>query len=144
MIFDGTYIDKETEEELIIQLGKPFGLVERFKLGGIGSHRMIIDKSSEGFKEIIDRSTGTVYGSIERRPKGILIHFNVKNTRYSWAIPFYKLVFYRTDYFSIHSDGEFLSFRKNNMLDRNKKFLSELMVLRNEHMEQFRGGPNDA
>ncbi|MFK7785545.1 MAG: hypothetical protein AB8B56_10535 [Crocinitomicaceae bacterium] len=143
MIFDGTYIDKETEEELVAQLGKPFGLIERFKLGGIDSHRMIIDKSSIGFQEIMDHATGAVYGSIERRPKGILVHFNVKNTRYSWSIPFFKLVFYRTDYFSIHADGEFLSFRKNSMLDRNKSFLSELMIERNEHMEQFRGGPND-
>jgi len=116
MIFDGTYLDKETEEELVDQLGKPFGLIERFKLGGIGSHRMIIDKSSTGFQEIMDRATGTVYGSIERRPKGVLVHLNVKNTPYSWSIPFFKLVFYRSDYFSIHADGEYLSFRKNRML----------------------------
>lgn len=143
MIFDGTYIDKQTERELEEQLGKPFGLIERFKLGGTGSHRMIIDKASNGFNKILERSTGTVYGSIERRPKGILVHFNVKNTRYSWSIPFYKMVFYRSDYFSVHADGEFLSFRKNSMLDRNKIFLSELMTERNERMKQFQGGPND-
>ena len=143
MIFDGTYIDKETERELEEQLGKPFGLIERFKLGGTGSHRMIIEKASNGFTKILERATGTVYGSIERRPKGVLVHLNVKNTRYSWSIPFYKMVFYRADYFSVHSDGEFISFRKNSMLDRNKKFLGELMNERNEHMKQFQGGPND-
>ncbi|MDG1330792.1 MAG: hypothetical protein P8P74_00565 [Crocinitomicaceae bacterium] len=137
MIFDGTYIDKETKEALEAELGKPFGVISRFKQGGIGSHRMIIEKSSTGFSQIMDRATGTVYGSVELRPKGILIHFNVKNTRHSWSIPFFRIVFYRTDYFSIHSEGEFISFRKDRMLKRNKSFFDRLLIQRNEYIQQF-------
>lgn len=142
MIFDSTYIDKKIKEALEEQVGRPFGMVERLKqAGGIGSHRMIIDKASKGFAEILEKTTGTVYGSIEMRPKGILVHLNVRNTRYSWSIPFYRLVFYRTDYFSIHSEGEFISFRKDYLLDRNKTFLDRLMRQRNQYLAQFEG-PN--
>jgi hypothetical protein len=142
MIFDATYIDKKTKEKLETELGGPFGFLARFKdASGIGSHRMIIDKASSGFAEILERATGTVYGSIEMRPKGILVHFNVKNTQYSWSIPFYRMVFYRTDYFSIHSEGEFISFRKDHFLDRNTTFINRLMRQRNQYLGQFEG-PN--
>ncbi len=136
MIFDGTYIDKETETKLNNDLGKAYGLIERFKLGGIGSHRMIIAKSSAGFQSIVDKATGTIYGSIEHRPKGILIHVNIKNTRYSWSIPFFKMVTFQSEYFSIHSEGEFLSFVKNGMFHRNKLFLSRLNSVRSNYLSR--------
>lgn len=141
MIFDGTYIDKETEKKLNAQLGKSFGLTERFRLGRVGSHRMMIENASTGFTSILSKATGIVYGNIELRPKGILVHINVRNTRYAWMIPFYKLVLYRTNYFSIHAEGEFVSFRKDRLLERNGTFISEVIQQRNEYLTQF-GGPN--
>lgn len=142
MIYDATHIDERTKKFLEEQLGRPFGFLDRFKdASGIGSHRMIIDKASSGFEEIFERATGTVYGSIEMRPKGILVHFNVKNTQYCWSIPYYRMVFYRTDYFTIHSEGQFISFRKDYLLERNATFINRLMRQRNEYMAQFEG-PN--
>ena len=141
MIFDSTYIDKKRKEELERQIGKPFGLLKGIKKGGIGSHRMIIDRSSKGFDQILDKSTGIVYGSIEMRPKGVLLHFNVKNTRYSWSIPFFRLVFYNTEYFGIHAAGEYLSFRKDKSFEKNKAFVNKLMDTR-VHMSETHESPN--
>ncbi len=131
MIFDSTYIDKKTEKELNALLGKSFGLRDRLRMGGVGSHRMVIDKASIGFTSILSKATGIVYGSIELRPTGILLHFNVKNTNYSWVVPFYRLTVYQSDYFSIHANGEFISFRKDKNFIRNKAFLNKMMEHRN-------------
>lgn len=131
MIFDGTYIDKETEKDLNAQLGEPFGLIERFRMGRIGSHRMMIEKTSTGFTSILSKATGIVYGNIELRPRGILLHLNVKNTIYSWAVPFFRMTVYQSNYYSIHANGEFISFRKDVNFSRNKAFLRAMMEQRN-------------
>jgi len=131
MIFDGTYIDEETEKKLNVELGKSFGLIERFRLGRVGSHRMMIENASTGFASILSKATGIVYGNIELRPKGILVHINVKNTRYSWAVPFFRMTVYQSNYYSIHANGEFISFRKDVNFSRNKAFLRSMLEQRN-------------
>jgi len=142
MIYDATHIDERTKKMLEEQVGRPFGIVARLKnASGIGSHRMILDKERVGFEEILERATGTVYGSIEMRPKGILVHINVRNTQYSWSIPFFRMVFYSTEHFSIHSEGQFISFRKDHFFDRNTTFINRLMRQRNQYLAQFEG-PN--
>jgi hypothetical protein len=77
------------------------------------------------------------YGSIELREKGILIHINKGLKNFSWPIPFYQLHIYNTATFSIHAQGNFVKFKKNNLLKENKKFLDKLIDLKIENNKLY-------
>ena len=123
MIKDTTVLEKDEIQEINELVGKPFSIVERLKRGRIGSHRMIIESHSEHFDFIAIKNHDTIYCNIELRPNGIIIHLNKRNTRYSWVIPFYKLVLFRSKTFSIHADGTFLKIRNDRYLGMNQKFI---------------------
>jgi hypothetical protein len=137
MIHDSTYIDPELKRKIEKEVGKAFGLRKKLSGEPIGSHRMLIEKSSAGFEKILEKATGLVYCNIELRPIGVILHFNVKNTRYSWVIPFRKLTLYDTEIFSFHADGEFMQFHKDHYWALNKKFLRNMMTRRAEYFERF-------
>ena len=138
MIIDSTYMDGETKRKVDVLVGKAFGLRKRLSGEPIGSHKMLIDSHSVGFQRIIEKATGLVYSNIELRPLGIILHFNVKNTRYSWIVPYRKMTVYNTEIFSIHADGQYLKFHKGDMWQLNKKFLTNMMNRRVEYTERFR------
>lgn len=138
MIIDSTYMDGETKQQVDTLVGKAFGLKKRLSGEPIGSHKMLIDSQSVGFEKILQKATGLVYSNIELRPLGIILHLNVKNTRYSWVVPYRKMTIYNTEIFSIHADGQFLKFHKGAMWELNKKFLTNMMNRRVEYIERFR------
>ena len=124
-------------------VGKPFPFKSRLILGGIGSHRMNIKKSSEDIFNKLSKFESIKYASIELRPNGIIIHFKNNLIHYVWAIPYYKLSVYQTDYDSIYSEGSFINFSKTHLKQSNTKFFKKLMNLRLEYLEKnFSGGPN--
>jgi len=61
------------------------------------------------------------------RKKGILIRINKGLKNFTWAIPFYHLVFYKTDFTSIHAQGRFIHFENSKTFKENKRFFQELM-----------------
>ncbi|GIR59674.1 MAG: hypothetical protein CM15mP65_22550 [Crocinitomicaceae bacterium] len=75
-LYNITYKNKETEKEINAEMGKPFGLIEKLKLGGIGSRRMIIENFSEDIKNLTLKVSGIQYANIELRPNGIIVHIN--------------------------------------------------------------------
>ena len=125
MIFNTTHTNKEYDAESKLITGNKYSFLESIKLGGIGSGRLFINSISEkinlgklSFSEIN-------YGNIELRKKGIIVHFTNKLERFSWIIPYYKLAFYNTDYFSIHSEGNFIKF---NTSSRKQLFFENTLI----------------
>ena len=125
-------------EEMV---GPPITLMERLRKGSIGSHRMIIEENSPLFDAIFEKAPGIIYTNLELRPKGVLFHFNIKYTRYSWIIPFHQLVIFSSDHLSIHSGEDHIRIRKDQNLKMNRKIISKLLERKAEYLEQFRG-PN--
>lgn len=127
MVFNTSYTNKEYTQESIHTLGKAFTFFEKIKIGGIGSSRLVIEELSTKLQPKNMQSIGINYANIELRPKGIIIHFSNRLDRYSWIIPYYRLVIYSTRTFSIHANGHFIKFKKNkNYLD-NKKFINKMI-----------------
>ena len=110
---------------------------EAIKLKGIGSKRMIIDEVSPNLHTIVNLVNDINYGSIELRPKGILIHIGKGLQRFAWVIPYYKLVIYKTNGASIHADGKFIHFRKNKTFKENKQFFKKLLDQKINFDSQF-------
>lgn len=126
MIFDITNKNVAYEKACSELLGKSFSLFERIKKGGIGSTRLIIAETSEKLTFIDGISHKDEQANIEMRPKGIILHITSKLERYAWLIPYYKLHIYSSDFFSIHADGNFIQFHKDEYYKLNKSFFQKL------------------
>lgn len=140
MFIDSTYMTREVKELLNDMIGPPIALLERLSKGSIGSQRMIVDDFSEVFKPVFEKAPGLIYTNIELRPKGVLFHFNIKYTRYTWIIPFHKLVFISGDSITIHSGEDKLYIRKENNA-AHQKFLRKLLDRKADYLKEA-SGPN--
>jgi len=138
ILFNTTYTDREEQLEIETLVGKPFSLVEKIKLGGIGSKRLIIHGVSTNLQMLLNKVSDVNYANIELRPKGIIVHITKQLKRYSWVIPYYKLSIFNITYFSIHSEGNFIQMVKNNRYEISKKFISKMMHLKSISYEKFR------
>jgi len=131
MIINTTYTDKEAKKLIDSHLGTAFPLMKRIQMKGIGSKRMIINDVSPNLKQYLNTVDDLNYGSIELRPKGILVHIHKKLNSFSWIIPYYKLHIYTSAFFSIHADGKFIQFQKNKLYKENKAFIEKMQTQKN-------------
>lgn len=132
MLFNSTYNNEDYDKESILLVGKKFTIFERIKIRGIGSGRLIIEKISSKLNLRKLKFNEIDYGNIELRPKGIIVHYTSKLERFSWIIPYYRLVIYNAQFFSIHANGNFIQFSKNKNYKENKKFINRMLQLKND------------
>lgn len=138
MVLDTTYHNKEHKKSLDNFVGKPYTLFETLKRNGVGSKRMIVENVSPNLNVILNKISDINYANIEMRKKGILIHITKGHQNYTWAIPFYHLVIYKTDGMSIHAQGKFIHFKKSKNFYENKSFLSTLLYEKIQYDEQYK------
>ena len=131
-LYNITYKNKETEKEINAEMGKPFGLIEKLKLGGIGSRRMIIENFSEDIKNLTLKVSGIQYANIELRPNGIIVHINQGIYTHAWTIPYFRLSVFNGDFFTIHGGGSHIQFNKEKSWKENKEFLQKIVTLKSE------------
>lgn len=130
MIFNTTHRNEDYDIESALLVGNSFGLLERIKQGGIGSGRFIIDTMSPQLNLGKLKFSEIDYGNIELRPKGIIVHYTNKLERFSWIVPYYRLVIYNAQSFSIHANGKFIKFLKNKNYRENRKFIDKMVQLK--------------
>jgi hypothetical protein len=127
MIINTTHHKAENKQIVADLIGSPFSLVQKLKLGGIGSKRMIIDEVSLNMRSMMNIVSDINYANIELRPKGVLIMINKGLKNFTWIIPYYQLVLYKTNGSSIHAQGRFIHFRNSKTFRENKKFFDKLL-----------------
>ena len=137
MIFNSTYTDKEKELEVEKLIGKKYGLISSIRLNGVGSKRLIVQETSQNLKKIIIQKSDLIYSNIEIRSGGVIVFIAEGLNRYSWVIPYYKLVIYKTPNYSIHSDGNFIRFSNDLNIKENLKFFKKLLKHKILHNEQL-------
>ncbi len=140
MIFNSTYTNKEKELEVEKLIGKKYSLFSSIRFNGIGSKRLIIEETSPKFKKIIIQKNDLIYSNIELRCKGIIVYIAEGLNRFTWVIPYYKLVIYKTPNYCIHSDGNFIRFSTDLNFKENLKFFKKLMthkLLNNEQQKMI-------
>lgn len=127
MIIETTYNNKEQEELINDLVGKSIGFLQSFKMNGTGSKRMIIDDVSINMIDYVNSVADATYANIELRPIGILIRINKGLRNFTWVIPYYQLVIYKTNGSSIHAQGRFIHFKNNITLRENKSFFNKML-----------------
>lgn len=137
MILDSTHPNKEHKQIINDLIGKPFSFIESLKMGGVGSKRMIIDEVSPNMQRYLNAVSDISYANIEMRSDGILIYINKGLKNFTWIIPYYQLVIYKTNGASIHAQGRFIHFRDNKTFKENKSFLNKLLSAKVTYDERF-------
>ncbi len=133
MLIDTTHYNSEHKQIIADLVGKPYSLVQKLKLRGVGSKRMIIDEVSPNLQQVLNTVSDINYGNIELRPKGILVHITKGLKNFTWIIPYYHLVIYKINGSSIHAQGKFVHFRANKTFKENKKFFDKLVDQKTKH-----------
>ena len=127
MIYNSTYTDIEKDLETDKLVGKKYNLIKSIRLGGIGSKRLIVDEFSLNFKKLIQQKNDIIYSNIELRKNGIIVYVVDSQRRFTWVIPFYKLVVYKTPSFSIHSEGNFIRYSNKLNYKQNLIFFKKVL-----------------
>ncbi|WP_047545595.1 hypothetical protein [Psychroserpens sp. Hel_I_66] len=138
MILDSTHPNKDHKKVIIDLAGKPFSFLEALKMGGVGSKRMIIENVSPNMEQYLNTVDDVNYANIEMRNKGILIYINKGLKNYTWIIPYYQLVIYKTNGASIHAQGKFIHFKYNKTFKENKGFFNKLLDIKARFDEQYK------
>jgi len=128
LVLETTYHNKEYKQLIEDVVGEPFSFFEALRRGGIGSKRLIVNNFSPNLNFITNSVSDINYANIELRKKGILIRINKGLKNFTWAIPFYQLVFYKTDFTSIHAQGRFIHFENSKTFKENKKFFENILA----------------
>ncbi len=129
MLLDVSYNNKINTRKIDEELGKPFPLMERFKMGGIGSPKLILTDTSIQISNLMNLDNNRNVCNIEMRPKGIIVGFRSRLNSYALIIPYYKLVIYKgkAEEYSIHKDNYFLKFQAQGSDKAIHNFMKKLM-----------------
>jgi hypothetical protein len=134
MVFNTTHTNKEYIKESKEEVGKAFSFFEKIKMGGVDSGKLVVQEISSKLYPENSLSSAINYTNIELRPKGVIVHFTNGLNQYSWVIPYYRLVIYNIQSFTIHANGHFIKCKKNKDYQDNKKFLNKMIDLKNDFL----------
>jgi hypothetical protein len=130
MILNSTHTEKSHKQIIADLIGKPYSFMESLKLKGVGSKRLIVSEVSPNLQLVLNQVSDINYANIEIRPGGIIIYINKGLKNFSWIIPFYQLVIYKTNGTSIHAQGRYIHFKNNKTFKENKAFFDKLLDLK--------------
>ena len=106
MLQNVSYNNKKQRAEIDALLGKPFTLLERLKIGGVGSPKLHVTASSKEIDALflLDHNDNTC--NVELRPKGIILRFRSLLETYALVVPYYKLTLFKgtSEAYSVHAD----------------------------------------
>jgi len=134
MIYNRTYFNKEEAKEIDSTVGNSFSFLQILKLRGIGSSRFVIYSVSDKLYQTINEVADINYCSIELRPNGILVNITQQLNLFSWIIPYYKLVIFNSNTFSIHANGSYIKLVKDKYYSDNKDFITKMLKLRQDSL----------
>lgn len=134
MLFNVSYNRPKIKKQIDDAVGKPFTLMERIKMKGIGSGKLIIDSTSLQIHNLMVLDNNQNACGIEIRPNGILVSFRSLLETYALVIPFYKLKIYKgqSDVYSIYKDDYFIKVKATEK--QHHKFMQKLL---NYKLEQY-------
>lgn len=133
MLVNVSYNDKKIREKIDNEVGKPFTLKERIKLGGIGSPKLEITEASVEIRNLLILDNNADCCNIEMRPNGVILGFRSLLESYALIIPFYKLTVYKGDLavYSIYKDHYFVKVKADTKAVQ--KFFKKLLDFKTDN-----------
>ncbi len=101
-----SYNNKEIKSEIKALVGQPYSFLERIKMGGNGSPRLVVATATDEIEKLLAVDNRTRYCNIELRPKGLILSLRSRLETYAWIIPYTQLTLFRTTgYLELYSHG---------------------------------------
>ncbi len=127
MLLNISYNRPKIKEQIDESVGKAFSLMDRIKMGGIGSGKLFINSSSVQIHNLLILDSYVNTCSIEMRPKGILLSFRSILETYALIIPYHKLKIYKgeSQQYSIYMDSYFVKVKADQK--RIHQFMKKVM-----------------
>lgn len=133
MLFKYSYYSKKTEEEIYKRVGKSIGFIDRIKMGGIGSQRLLVEEADSEITALLSEHNALPYTNIELRPKGIIIAFRIKLDNWVLVLPYRKLsILKNAKQLILHQDHWKLKLAPVNNAGLDLKFFQKLLKLKAE------------
>lgn len=99
MLLHYSYHSREKERKINELVGKPFPLIKRLKMKGIGSQKLEVVQASEEIMNLIKSQPSARFCNIELRPAGVIIWLRYKIENYVLVLPFKELKLVSNDNF---------------------------------------------
>ncbi len=134
MIYNISYRPVKVMDKIDSQVGASFNLLERVRMNGTGSPRLLVDEFCEDIKKKIAFSADLNYTNIELRKRGIIIYFKNRSIVWAFAIAYHHLTIYQNgSIWSFHSNGRYVKVHCTSSEISLKNFIFKLMRLKNKH-----------
>ena len=91
MLVNISYNEPKIKRAIEEEVGKAFGLRERWAMGGIGSGKLFITSTSIDIHNLLVLDQNINQCNIELRPKGIIVHFRSLLETYGLVIPLLQI-----------------------------------------------------
>lgn len=130
MIIDVSYTSDDNSKKIAEILEDPYGLLQRLKMGGIGSPKLSLTDADadDEVSQLMNRDINRNVCNIELRPKGIIVGFRSHLDPYALLMPYEDLEIIEQDSlaYRIETPTNFVEIR---LLKRDKnirKFMERL------------------
>ncbi len=136
MIKNLSYNSKKINLVLLELVGRPFSFIERLKLGGIGSNKLVIADASKEIVELLRLDNNVNYCNIEIRKNGLIIRFRSLLETYGLIIPYYKLIIYKgeSNIYSLYKDTSYIKFFADNK--STSLFMKKIIRLKTDYLNK--------
>lgn len=110
MLVNVSYNNPGIKRKIDTEVGKPFPLMERIKMKGIGSPKLFITSTSIEVHNLLVLDNNRNVCNIEMRPGGIIVGFRSLLESFALVIPYYKLNIYKgkAEEYGIYKDHHFI------------------------------------
>lgn len=136
MIIHNGNSSKENDQKINDLLGENLSFLKKILFKTNESKILKIKHISPHFRIPSDEIDNYKYGKLELRPNGVIIHLLFGVQKISWAIPFYQLVIYKSNGFSIHAQGYVVKFECDVYYQNNLDFIDKMINDRNTFLDQ--------
>ena len=118
-------------------VGRPLSFMERLKLRGIGSNKLVITDASKEIVDLLRLDNNINYCNIEIRKNGIIIRFRSLLETYGLIIPYYKLVIYKGEskIYSFYKDKYYVKFFVDN--ESTTLFIKKIIRLKTDYKNKM-------
>lgn len=127
LFFQTSYKNKKIIAEINCAVGRSFGILDRFRMKGIGSRRLKVEGSSPTIKRGLNAAHYISLVSVEMRPQGLIVYFRKKIDNYVAVFPYSSLeIELKEEHTALRSGEDFieLSHPKLNDFDFFKKVIA--------------------
>lgn len=140
MIIDVSYTSDENTKRINEFLGKPYSLLQRIKMGGIGSPKLSLLDADDEVSRLMNRDINRNVCNIELRPKGIIIGFRSHLDPYALLMKYrdLKIIEQNPLTFRIETQENFIEIQSRKRDKAIRKFLERLEREKNDFLENER------